>query len=896
VRLPHDWAIEGPFEPSGDGGTGKLPWKNEGWYRRSFELPAGAADRRVYFDFDGVMAFPRVFINGQLAGAWDYGYTSFRIDATPYVKWGEPNVIAVHVDTRRWGSRWYPGAGIYRKVAMTISEPVHIAHWGIQVQAPGPVAGQPAIAAVASRVENHGTAAARVIVRHRLQDPAGRTVAASEASLDVPDGATAIDRQALPAAEALAWDVNHPHLYTLFTDVEQDGETRDRQETRFGFRSFEFTADDGFHLNGRRVQLFGVNLHHDLGPLGAAFNRRAARRQLEIMQDMGVNALRTSHNPPAPEVLDLADEMGIIVWNEAFDKYAWTAGRPDLQPPLPEFSRRHIESMIRRDFNHPSVVTWSIGNEVWAEEEKEGVSPERVRMMVDYVHELDPGRPASMACHIPPLVNGRNFEALDLAGWNYGRRYANYREQYPDRPIVYSESASALSTRGYYDPDLPDRPTDYSAAYQISSYDLNAAPYSDVVDAEFRLMEKDRFVAGEFVWTGFDYLGEPTPHAEQARSSYYGAVDLCGFPKDRFYLYRSHWRPDVPTVHILPHWNWPDRIGRNVPVFVYTNGDAAELFLNGRSLGMRRKGEVPERLPNLALQGTADASSATGDLAAAAAADGRMDSQWQAEPGATGAWWQIDLGQPQRVAKVSVDTLQKENLYRYTIESSLDGRSWRTLVDHPTRPYPLWSGPTRMLHDIEPADARFLRLTFSHAEREAPFGLKEFMAFSGPADNDYYDVTYRYRLRWNEVGYEPGELRAVAYRDGTAIGEATVETTGAPAILQLQADRSRVLADGEDLVFVTVEALDARRREHPLADNLVRFEVEGAGEIAAVGNGNPLSFEPFLADRRHLFYGKALLVIRPQAGAGGVITVTATSPGLESAAVQIEATAPQPAR
>jgi hypothetical protein len=474
-----------------------------------------------------------------------------------------------------------------------------------------------------------------------------------------------------------------------------------------------------------------------------------------------------------------------------------------------------------------------------------------------------------MSCHIPELVADGSFDALDLTGWNYMRRYARYREKYPDRPVIYSESASAFSTRGYYDPDLPDRATDYPDHFQMSSYDLGAAPWADIPDAEFRLMEQDRFVAGEFVWTGFDYLGEPTPFTDPARSSYFGVVDLCGLPKDRFYLYRSHWRPDVPTVHLLPHWNWPDRVGRNVPVFVYTNGDSAELFLNGRSLGLRRKGEVPPRPPNLALQGAATASSSAPGQGAAAAADGDLATEWRPQPDAGPAWWQIDLGRTQTVAQLSVDTPRKENAYAYAIEASTDGERWTRLLHHPTQPYPQWNGPTRIRHRLDPIEARFLRLVLEEATGDAPPGLKEFMAFSEAAENDYYDVTYDYRLRWNEVTYEPGELRAVAYRDGQVLGEAVVETTGAPAALRLTADRNRIAADGEDLVFITAEALDAAGRPHPLAENLVHFSVDGPAQIAAVGNGNPLSFESFLADRQQLFYGKALLILRPQSGPGG---------------------------
>lgn len=894
VRVPHDWAIEGHFEHEGDGGTGRLPWKGEGWYRQSFSLPAADTGNRVYLDFDGVMAFPSIYVNGQVAGEWDYGYTSFRLDVTPFVRWGDENTLAVHVDTGRWGSRWYPGAGIYRKVTLTVSPPVHVAHWGIQVDtATDWRKGESADAAhIRTKMANHLDRAAAVQIRHRIIAPDESVAASLESSQTVPARGEAEHRCAIQLDQPLLWDIDHPWLYTLETTVEAAGQPSRTHTTRFGFRSFKFTADDGFHLNGRRVQFYGVNNHHDLGPLGGAFNRRAAQRQLEILKEMGVNALRTAHNPPAPELLDLCDEMGILVWDEVFDKYAWTAGRPDLEPPLPAFSQRHIEATVLRDYNHPSIVVWSTGNEVWWEPELEGINPERVAMMAEFVREVDRTRPVAQGCHIPSLVDGKNFAALDLTGWNYARRYANYREQYPDKPIIYSESASTLSTRGYFDPELPLRKTDYSRAYQVSSYDMNAAAWSDIPEVEFQLMKDDAFVAGEFVWTGFDYLGEPTPFAEQARSSYFGIVDLCGFPKDRFYLYRSHWRDDVETLHILPHWNWPNRIGQEVPVFVYTSGDAAELFLNGRSLGMKRKGEQPPQPADLALTATATSKSASKDHPAGKAVDGSRESQWLADPSDPQPWWQIDLGAVRTVAQIALNTIEKENDYAYRLEYSATGDDWTLLADHPTRPIPRWAGPTLFIHRFPPLEARHFRITFDHSVRNQPIGLKSFEVYPEPVEDSYYEVTYDYRLRWNEVTYEPGELTAVAYRGGQVIAETTVETTGPAAQIRLTADRHTVSADAEELVFITVEALDAQDRPHPLANDYLRFELEGPASIAAVGNGNPLSFEPFLSDRIQLFYGKALLILRPKTGQPGRVSIRATSPELAEASLIVETQAP----
>lgn len=765
VRLPHDWAIAGPFDPNENGYAAKLPWKGVGWYRKVFTLDADDAGKRVYLDFDGVMAFPKVYVNGRLAGEWDYGYMSFRVDATPFVEFDGKNVVAVQADTRRHGTRWYPGAGIYRKVVTTICSPVHLAHWGTFVTTPE-VTDESATVRVRSRIENNRDKDADVTMRVELLDPEQQTVATDATGGHIPAGGSADLTRLLRVKNPQRWDTTSPKLYTLKVAVCVKGNLVDTDKTTFGIRTFKFTADDGFHLNGRRVQLYGVNLHHGHGPLGAAFYERATERQLESMRDMGCNAVRTSHNPPAPELLDLCDRMGLVVWDECFDKWAATADRVDDQP-LAEYAEKQIRNFVRRDRNHPSVVVWSIGNEIGNQPgATEGKSPERVKFMSDFVRKYDPTRPVGMGCHIPATVDRPILDALDLTGWNYSRRYTSYRQKYPDKPIVYSESASALSTRGFYELPLPQNKTDYSKQLQANSYDHNSAPWADIPDVEFDLMERDSFVAGEFVWTGFDYLGEPTPFKQQARSSYFGMVDLCGIAKDRYYLYRSYWRPKETTVHILPHWNWPDRVGENVPVYVYTNGDTAELFLNGSSLGRRTKTTRPEMPTNFA----------------------------QAKPASAGS--------------------QEPELY-------------------------------------------------------------------------YYVVMDKYRLCWKDVVYEPGELKAVAYKDGRKIGEAVMRTAGAPAAIRLSPDTRQLSATGEDLCYILVEAVDQKQTVCPLADDMVHFDVEGPAEIAGVGNGNPLSLEPFQADYRKLFYGKAMLILRTLEGRTGRIEVTARADGLKSGRADI---------
>jgi len=904
VRLPHDWALSGPFNASENGYAGKLPWKGEGWYRKTLTLDKADGARRVYLDFDGVMAFPKVYVNGQLAGQWDYGYMSFRVDATPFVKSGESNTIAVHVDTRNHGTRWYPGAGIYRKVTMTICPPVHVAHWGSYVTTPQ-VSDAEATVRVRSTIENHLDVESRVSVGILLLDPDGKPVAKGGRNEAVPARGSRDVEQSVVLANPQRWDINHPKLYTLRTIVRVDGKVIDTDTTPFGVRTFQFTANDGFHLNGRRVQLHGVCLHHDQGPLGGAFYPRAMERQLEIMRDMGVNAVRTSHNPPAPELLDLCDRMGFVVWDEAFDKWDGTADRvrreprvegvppsnrgqdardtktPLSQEPLEQYGERQLRNFVLRDRNHPSLVVWSVGNELGGGG-RDGVTPERVKFMSDFVRKYDSTRPVGMACHIPGLAEQPSFDALDLTGWNYLRRYATYRQHYPDKPILYTESASALSTRGFYDLPLPNRKSEYSKQLQVDSYDLNATDWSDIPDSEFKLMKDDSFVAGEFVWTGFDYLGEPTPFSQEAKNSYFGIVDLCGIPKDRFYLYRSYWRPETTTVHILPHWNWPQRVGQNVPVFVYTNGDSAELFLNGKSLGRRQKGVVPQRPEDFAKGKPATASSSQPEHTPALANDGGKDSRWTAVAAGANQWWQVDLGEIRPIRYLALDFEREEKNCGYQIRVSTDAFAWQTIVTKSTSRDPPWGGPTQIFHDVD-AKARYVRIEFTEMLDGAWASLKEFAVYPQRAESAYYDVTYTYRLRWNDVVYEPGELKAVAYKDGQQIGEAIMRTAGKPAAIRLTPDRKDLAATGDDLCYVLVEALDDKGTLCPLADNLIRFKLDGPAEIAAVGNGNPLSLEPFQADYRKLFYGKAMLILRTKAGEGGQVHVTATSDGLTGA-------------
>jgi beta-galactosidase/beta-glucuronidase len=896
VRLPHDWAISGPFDPDGNGSTAKLPWRGTGWYRKEFTVSAEDARQRVYIDFDGIMAFPEIYINGELAGTWDYGYVSFRVDATQYVKFGEKNIIAVKVDTKDHYSRWYPGAGIYRKVTMTLCDPVHIAHWGTYITTPE-ITDDSARIEIRSTVENHLGDTSPITVETVLFDPSGKRIGSDTVSKDIPAQESADVMQSMNVNDPKRWDILSPALYKAKTTVRSGGTVTDEYETSFGIRTFRFTADDGFHLNGRRVQIQGVNLHHDHGPLGGIFNTRAMKRQLDIMRDMGVNAIRTSHNPSGPELLDLCDEMGLIVWDECFDKWDRTASRVNGEP-LEEFGEKQFRNFVLRDRNHPSIVTWSIGNEVPDQlGGNEGKTPERITLMSNLIRKYDPTRPICYASNdTAEIVSEKMFESLDMIGWNYGSRFSLYWKRFPFASVMYSESACATTTRGFYELPIPKSKTDYSEQYQLSSYDRNSSVFGDIPDLEFHRIEQNSFAAGEFVWSGFDYLGEPTPFYRQARSSYFGIVDLCGIPKDRYWLYRSHWRPDETTVHILPHWNWSEQTGQKVPVYVYTNGDEAELFLNGESLGRRSKNSNPVENPNYAAGKNATASSAAegAENTAANADDGSFDTIWTAAGTGT-AWLQVDLGEKQEIPYINVypSTLTTRpgrpgrgprGEAPYNVRTSSDGRNWQdAAVIEPN------STARRYVPSYRAeGTARYVRVEFTGDGGNAP-GIREIEVYRYDIDEAYYNIMQKYRLMWNDVAYAPGKLRAVAYKNGLEIGEAAVQTAGEPDHLLLTPEWTEIDADGYDLAYILVEAYDEKGTLCPLADNTVSFEISGPAEIAGVGNGNPLSFEPYQAHSRKLFYGKAMLIVRSLKDRPGEITVKAQSTGLDEYIVSLRA-------
>ena len=616
VDIPHDWAIEGPFDPNGDPHTGKLPWKGVGWYRRQMVVPSAPAARRIFLDFDGVMCDGTVFVNGQPCAHQPYGYLGMRADITPYLFAGT-NEVVVKADTTRLASRWYPGAGMYRRVRKIETGDIYVDESDVFVS-PAEKGGGAWSVAVTGAVTSRRPAPAAVRAEVSLKAPDGSVIARGAADLeDAAMYAKTGFAVTLDVRDPLLWDMKpDAALYTAVISVAAgDGAPLDEISVRTGLRTFRFDPDDGFHLNGRRVQLKGVCLHSDLGILGMAFNRSAMLRQLKAMVDMGVNALRTSHNPPSPELLDMCDEMGIFVWDECFDKWNVTCGRGD--EPLEDFVPARLAEFVRRDRNHPCVFVWSIGNEISpgracppGQEHWEaaglpslGTSAERCARFRGAVRALDATRPVGIGSCFPEVALKGDYAPLDITGWNYRGMYDKMKARYPDKPVLYSESASALSEYGHYAAKLPAHKEDYDAeGLGVDSYDRNAARWSDIPDIEFERMERDRFVGGEFVWTGADYLGEPTPfaaspvngravaHADLARSAYFGIYDLLCMPKDRAYLYRSHWRKDAFTLHIAPdHWTFPEKAGATMPVYVYTSADEAELFLNGVSLGRRRK-------------------------------------------------------------------------------------------------------------------------------------------------------------------------------------------------------------------------------------------------------------------------------------------------------------------
>lgn len=597
LNIPHDWSIEGKFSKdnlAGAGG-GALPG-GIGWYRKTFSLPKEDADKMVYIDFDGIYHNSKVWINGHYLGKRPNGYISFHYDLTPYVHFGDStNLIAVKVDNSdQPNSRWYSGSGIYRNVRLELTSPVHIAHWGTHITT-SEVSNENATVQVATQVTNDSKESKKITLRTTVYNQTGTAVGETNNEKEIAAGETASFDQQFHIQQPELWSIDSPTLYKCVTQVINGNQTIDDNVLPFGIRYFHFDAQKGFSLNGVPMKINGVCMHHDLGCLGAAINTRAIQRQLKILKDAGVNAIRTSHNPPAPELLQLCDQMGFIVMDEAFDMWKKQKTKYDYSHDWDKWHKQDLTDQILRDRNHPSVMIWSIGNEILEQWDSTGTSI--ARELAGIVHQYDTTRPITSACNDPQPSNSIiKSGALDLIGFNYHHQlYASFPDSFPGQKFIATETISALQTRGSYDmpsdsirlwPKRWDLPEKGNPDYTCSSYDNCHAPWGSTHEETLKLIGKDDFLSGQFIWTGFDYLGEPTPYTWPARSSYFGIVDLAGFPKDAYYLYQSEWT-DKPVLHIFPHWNW--KKGQAIDVWAYTNCDEVELFLNGKSMGVRKK-------------------------------------------------------------------------------------------------------------------------------------------------------------------------------------------------------------------------------------------------------------------------------------------------------------------
>jgi len=757
VTVPHDWAIYGPFDRDNDlqevaieqngetektvktGRTGGLPYYGKGFYKTTFEV-ADTADRTFVLVFDGAMSNPVVRLNGTEVGRWAFGYNAFTVDLGEAIKPGK-NLLEVDLYNKPRSSRWYPGAGLYRNVTLVETSKIHIPVWGTYVTTPH-VSDRQATVKLTTTVDGapKGT---KIDVLTEIIDPKGNTVASNK-SIYVARGQKLTENIVVSAPQL--WSPESPALYTARTTLSVDGTAVDVYDTRFGIRTIEYRPGEGFFLNGKLTKFKGVNNHHDLGPLGAAMNKSALRHQMEMLKDLGVNAIRTSHNMPAQELVDLADEMGFMLMIEPFDDWGFRPKSPNGYGSIfNEWAERDMVNMVRHFRNNPSVVMWSIGNEVPSQWGPDGM--DELVFLQDIVHREDPTRPVTCGMdQINAVLDNGFAAALDIPSFNYKpQHYERARSILPQGLILGSETASTVSSRGIYKFPVEMKADATYPDHQSSSYDVEYCSWSNIPDLDFAADDDLPYVLGQFVWTGFDYLGEPSPYDTDAwpnHSSMFGIIDLASIPKDRYYLYRSRWNTESPTLHVLPHWTWPGREGEITPVMVYTSYPSAELTVNGVSMGRRTK--------------------------------------------------------------------------------TKDG---------------------------------------------------------GPLN--------RYRLIWNDVVYQPGEISVVAYdADSLPVDTVTVKTAGKPAQLRLSANRSALEANGEDLAYITVTIVDKNGNPVPTDTRRVRFKVEGAGSFKATANGDPTSLLPFQRPEMDLFSGAATAIIS-SGKTPGYVTLRATAPGVRPASITL---------
>lgn len=602
VEVPHDWAINGPFDMNNDmqlvkviedgdtiarkrvGRTGGLPHVGVGWYRKTFTIPSGKKGKKVFVEFDGAMSHAKVYLNGEYIGEWPYGYSSFGFELTDKINFGKENILSVRLENKNNSSRWYPGAGIYRNVRLVVVHPVHVKQWGTYITTPD-IKRNKGTVNISTTLNGFKAFNAKTTLTTQIFDQRDKLVAENTIT-----PSQAVSEQRLTVLNPQLWSIDKPLMYKVITLVKENGNPVDQYVSTFGFRFVEFTADKGFFLNGKNLKLQGVCMHHDLGALGAAVNTSAIERQLIMLKEMGTNAIRTSHNPPTPELLDLCDKMGFLVIVEAFDEWKTGKSKNGYNTLWDKWAEKDLVAMIHRDRNHPSVILWSIGNEIREQDHDDGAVI--CKFLVDICKREDPTRltTAGFDKWQGAIKNGL-AAIVDVPGWNYKPQlYNTFHKQFPHWKMYGSETASTVSSRGDY-----FFPAEVKIMYQrephrCSSYDLEYPFWATTPDMEFAAQDSFPYMAGEFVWTGFDYLGEPTPYYDSwpSRSSYFGIVDLAGIPKDRYYLYQSKWTTKK-VLHLLPHWNWEGMEGKPIPVHCYTNYYKAELFVNGKSMGVREK-------------------------------------------------------------------------------------------------------------------------------------------------------------------------------------------------------------------------------------------------------------------------------------------------------------------